>query len=433
MISAVFADKAGNIYDHPHLEMAACSGPQIVRVQEEDLVSLPEGSRLFFLPAREGIGWDSGKGGFATTRTASSGDRRRRGAAVSAFLPPGYTRTLLPAANHSKKGETLPLWSYTAMGWRKDHFVAAAVRTDPVDHSECKHYDDRLVLKGIDSRLRASPRNRLLKQLARCATEYHCFAAKNLFLGRWEAPLPTSPSCNSNCLGCISLQPSDCCPASQERIEFIPSVNEIVEVAVPHLEAAREAIVSFGQGCEGEPLMVASLLEQAIRKIRSQTDRGTIHLNTNGSNPDAVERLCRAGLDSIRISVNSAKGSLYGAYFRPRGYELAQVVESIRRAKAMGIFTSINLLVFPGVTDREDEVEAFLSLVKTTQLDMIQVRNLSIDPHLYLKIVPPEETRCIGIRKLLRLLREEFPRLELGYFNRPRELFGIRLCEKLSL
>ena len=432
MVLALFADKAGRIFDHPYLEMAGRSGHQIVRVKEEDLVPLPEGSRLFYLPGREALGWDSAKRTFEGTRTASLGDRRRRGLAVSAFLPPAYTRTSLPAATYEGKGKILPLWSYTAVGLGKDGLVAAAVRTDPVNHSEVCHYDDRVVLAEVDSRLQKAPRNRLLRQLARCATEYHCFAAKNLFLERWEAPLPTSPSCNANCLGCISLQPSDCCPASQERIQFVPSVEEVVEVGLSHLEAAKDGIVSFGQGCEGEPLMQALLLERSIRSIREKTGRGTINLNTNGSDPAAVERLCRAGLNSIRISLNSTHPDLYSAYFRPHKYGLDQVVESIHRAKAHGAFVAINLLVFPGVSDREGEVEGLFSLVERTQLDMIQMRNLSIDPDLYLRIIPPPKDPCIGIRGMLHLLRRNFPSLEIGYFNRPKELFGVRLCEQLT-
>jgi pyruvate-formate lyase-activating enzyme len=209
-------------------------------------------------------------------------------------------------------------------------------------------------------------------------------------------------------------------------------VEEVVEVAVPHLERVREGIVSFGQGCEGEPLMQATLLEKSIQQIRRETGRGTIHLNTNGSDPSAVERLCQAGLDSIRISLNSTNPSLYAAYFRPHGYGLNQVGESIRRAKDQGAFVSVNLLVFPGVTDRQDEVEGLLGLVERTGLDMIQMRNLSIDPDLYLRIIPFPADRGMGIRELLRLLRQEFPALEIGYFNRPKELFGSLLCQTLT-
>ncbi|MCK7474573.1 MAG: hypothetical protein MZV49_15640 [Rhodopseudomonas palustris] len=63
----------------------------------------------------------------------------------------------------------------------------------------------------MKARLKGHEDNPILAQLARCATEYHCLAAKNLFLGRWEAPLPVANSCNSACVGCLSWQPSTAC------------------------------------------------------------------------------------------------------------------------------------------------------------------------------------------------------------------------------
>ena len=88
-------------------------------------------------------------------------------------------------------------------------------------------------------------------------------------------------------------------------------------------------------------------------------------------------------------------------------------------------------MVFPGVTDREEEVEALLTLARETGLDMIQMRNLSIDPELYLTTVPPARGKCVGIRTVLRTIRREFPQVEIGYFNRPKELFGTLLCDTL--
>jgi len=76
--------------------------------------------------------------------------------------------------------------------------------------------------------------------------------------------------------------------------------------------------VSFGQGCEGEPLINGDLLCRAVRLVREKTIRGTINLNTNASRPQAVEKLVDAGLDSIRVSVNSFREVLYNAYYRPR-------------------------------------------------------------------------------------------------------------------
>jgi pyruvate-formate lyase-activating enzyme len=317
------------------------------------------------------------------------------------------------------------------VGWDGETFAAAAIRTDPMDHSAACHYDDRELLPQIKTRMGQAPENPILHQLVRCATEYHCLAAKNLFLGRWEAPLPVANSCNSACVGCISWQPSTACAASHERIRYSPGAQDVVEVALPFLSTVPEAIVSFGQGCEGEPLLQADIIVEAIRQIRQATDRGTINCNTNGSLPQRVEQIARAGLDSIRISLNSLLGPTYAAYYQPRFYRWEDVRESIRRAKGLGLYTTINYLVFPGVTDREEELEALLDLIREIRLDMIQMRNLSIDPDLYLRTVPPARGKCVGMRTVLRTIRREHPGVEIGYFNRPKELFGTRLCETL--
>jgi pyruvate-formate lyase-activating enzyme len=222
-------------------------------------------------------------------------------------------------------------------------------------------------------------------------------------------------------MGCISLQPSECCPASQERIPFVPTVDEVLGVALPHLEQAEDAIVSFGQGCEGEPLMQWRLLERSILKLREKTERGTINLNTNGSFPQRVERLCKAGLDSIRITLNSPHAKYYRRYHQPRRYTLEKVIDSLALAKEKGLYTSINLLVIPGFTDREKEVKGWVDLVRNTRLDLIQMRNLNIDPDFYLKEMGSGEG--LGIRRMIELLKAEIPSLQFGYFNRTKEHF----------
>ena len=58
--------------------------------------------------------------------------------------------------------------------------------------------------------------------------------------------------------------------------------------------------------------------------------------------------------------------------------------ESLKRARDAGVYSSINLLCFPGMIDREREVEALLAFVKETGLRLIQLRNLNIDPEVLL-------------------------------------------------
>ena len=402
--------------------MAGRSGDKIALPDCAELVPLPRGSQLFTLPGRFPVGWDEANHRFTSAERVKINGEEVDCTAVAAFLPPGYVRMWLPATRRRPKGPVLPLWAYSSVGWRGGRFWATGLLVDPNPHWNPKFFqDDRDLQKRVRVLLKENTRNRLLHQLSRCALEYHCFAAKNVFYRRWECPLPTSPVCNADCLGCISLQPSECCPASQERIGFVPTMEEVVEVALPHLERARDAIVSFGQGCEGEPILQWRLLEKSIRHLRERTDRGTINLNTNGSLPEKLMRLCQAGLDSVRVTLNSSRPRLFERYHRPRGFSMREAVASLTRAKEQGVYTSINLLVFPGVTDRGPEVEALMKLIRLTHLDLIQMRNLNIDPDLYLQAMG--KGKGIGISEMIRILKEEFPTLQFGYFNRTKERF----------
>jgi pyruvate-formate lyase-activating enzyme len=423
----ILSDPEGRVLDHPFLKMAGRSGDRIVLPPPSELVPLPMGSQLFTLPGRIPIGWDEERRSFTLSEKMRRGRKEIECTAVAAFLSPGYIRTLLPATQLRSKAHTLPLWAYSCVGWKDGRFWITGLLIDPNPHWNPKFFkNDRLLIRKVDSVLRKNPKNRLFRQLARCALEYHCFAAKNVFFRRWECPLPTSPSCNADCLGCISLQSSECCPASQERIDFIPTLDEVLGVASPHLEEAEDAIVSFGQGCEGEPLMQWRLLERSIQKLREKTDRGTINLNTNGSFPRRVRKLCDAGLDSIRVTLNSPHPKYFNRYHRPKGYTIEGVVDSLVLAKEMGIYTSINLLVLPGFTDREEEVEGWVELIRRTRLDLIQMRNLNIDPDLYLKEMGGGQG--IGVSKMIEILKREFPFLQFGYFNRTKETFYNSNC-----
>jgi len=420
--SLIFSDSEGKIFDHPHLKMAGRSGDRFVQPDPSEYVPLPRGSQLFTLPGRIPVGWDEDAETFRAVPKIKLGKKNLLCHAVSAFLPPGYVRTLLPATRLRAKAPVLPLWAYSSVGWREGKFWATGIRVDTNPHWDPKYFgDDNLLKKKVHFTLKKNFQNRLLVQLSRCALEYHCFAAKNVFFKRWECPLPTSPSCNASCLGCISLQPSECCPASMERIDFVPTLEEVAGVAVPHLKEAEDAIVSFGQGCEGEPLMQWQLLEKSIRKFREETDRGTINLNTNGSLPQKIRRLCEAGLDSLRVTLNSPHAKSYTRYHKPKGYRFEDVVKTLVIAKEQGIYTSINLLVFPGFTDRKGEIEGLIRLIHKTKINLIQMRNLNIDPDLYLREMG--EGEGVGIPRMMEILKGEFPHLQFGYFNRTKETF----------
>jgi pyruvate-formate lyase-activating enzyme len=421
----LFADDRGTVYDHPALLAAARTGDDVGPPTERP-VALPEGATLCLLPGRRPVGIDRETGAVTVVQEVKVGRRRIVPHAVGATLPPGYTRTLLPAAARpplAAVSETpiLPQWAYTAAGLGPDGPVVWAMRTDRRSHWDPSRHSTP-ELPGLVEAL-VGTGNPIYRQLARCALEWRCFTAQNTFYARDEGAIPSSASCNAACIGCLSEQDEGMPPSSHERITRPPTAEEMADLAVRHLEGATgRVMVSFGQGCEGEPLTRWKELERAIKLIRARTARGSIHANTNGSLPDALARLVDAGLDSVRISLNSASEDLYAAYYRPSGYRLPDVVRAIRTAKRKGAYVALNLLTFPGVTDREGEAERLCALVAATKVDQVQTRPLAIDPDVYMGIARGRGAAGapIGITALVRALRQARPGLVVGNFSRAK-------------
>ena len=413
----LYADGKGRIYEHPFYRMAGFSGIQPTPFQEEDLIPVPQFSKLFFIPDCPPIGLDPSTGEYRVVPEVRVSGTRIKCSAVAGFLEPGLVRGLLPAVDYSSKSYTLPTWAYTAVGFKEDRYWAVGFRIEYNHRWDPRHYDDRELVTALKAYQEEHPSGALVSHLVHCATENHCFAAKNLFLKRWEAPLPVSRGCNADCLGCLSLQGDTSCESSHQRISFRPTKEEIVSLAVRHLEEAPEAIVSFGQGCEGEPLTEFELIAESLKEIRRETKKGTLNLNTNGSRPERVRKIALSGLDSIRISLNSARPEFYRAYYGPKDYDFEDVVSSISLSKDLGLYTMINDLVFPGITDQEEEIEALLSLVRKTGVNFIHLKNLNIDPQLYVDRMPNTRSSGVGMKQMAGILQKEFPNLVLGYFN----------------
>ncbi|MDI3321640.1 radical SAM protein [Pinibacter soli] len=407
----LYSDGKGNIFEDTSLYVVGRSGWDAFAVPVEEWIELPEGGNLYELPGRRGIGID-----------VKTGEMRlcEKGWAVAAFIPPAHTGLYIAAYETMPDAPTLPLFCYTAAGWHNEKFYVPAVRIEKDIRQECAGYDQGKIEYGVEHIMKAYPHNRLIKHLAEnCCQTYHCPAARNFFLSRWECPVPSSPACNANCIGCISFQPEDeTIVSTQDRLTFKPTAEEIVEFTVPHLQTAPYPLISFGQGCEGEPLLMWETIRESIIEIRKHTERGSININTNGSKPNAVRALCEAGLNSIRVSTNSAREHIYTPYYRPNNYKFEDIIESLKVVRSFGGWTSINYFVFPGMTDSVEEYEALRKLIIDTDLSMIQWRNFNIDPDWYMGKIGVHETgEILGVKQLMELIHEEFPKVKFGYFN----------------
>ena len=293
----LYSDGNGNIFEDTSLYATGRAGWDAFPIPLDEWIELPDGGNLYELPGRRGIGID-----------VVTGEMRlcEKGWAVAAFIPPAHTGLYIAAYETLPDAPTLPLFCYTAAGWYNNKTYVPAVRIEKDIRQECAGYDSKKIETGTQQLLHNYPDNRLVKHLMEnCCMTYNCPAARNFSLSRWECPVPTSPACNANCVGCISFQPEEeTIVSTQDRLTFKPMAEEIVEFTVPHLMNAPFPIVSFGQGCEGEPLLMWETIRESILQIRKHTDRGSININTNGSKPDAVKALCEAGLNSIRVSTN---------------------------------------------------------------------------------------------------------------------------------
>jgi pyruvate-formate lyase-activating enzyme len=419
----VYADKDGQIFDHPDLVPLGRNGEFLTDIYEEELIPLPEGATLVSLPDTRALGVDP--------RTGKTVAVPGEATAVGALLPQGFTRLLLPGYAKREGAGTLPLFGYTAVVWKDDGFYVAAEQSDDPERWNPLTARDCEVEAAVKKITSLYPENRIWQHLTTCALEYGCLTSRNTFLERWEGALPVSSTCNAGCVGCISEQPEDApFPSPQVRMNFKPTVDEMVELMLHHLLQSQDehAIISFGQGCEGEPSTRGKDIAEAIRRVRAQTQRGFININTNAGLTDMIKLIVDAGLDLMRVSTISAIPEHYDAYYRPRLYGVDDVGRSLKYAADKGVYTSINYLIFPGVTDREEEIEAMIEFVNQNEVKLIQMRNLNIDPEYYLEFIPKARGELLGMKTMLEIFRNECPNTVIGSFTHipPEEFRRVR-------
>ena len=423
-VTAIVSNKAGEIFDLDGYVAVGMANSSIVPLTLDDTMNMPFGGELMLMPDRKPLLYNikSHRIEMLTKNPYIPGESIFP---VAAFNSPGYVATFVSAFKENKNAGFLPLFSYGAVGWHKGKFRTAVIRVDRERRQDLRLMKTEDVVTGLRKIQKEMPDNRLAKHLEKCAMEYGCPAAKNFFLGRYEAPLPTSKHCNAQCLGCLSLQKNSEIPNSQDRIDFKPSSKEIADIALYHIKRVKQSVVSFGQGCEGDPLLAADVIEPAIKEIRSKTRQGTINMNTNGSKPEILKTLFAVGLDSIRISLNSVRKNCYDAYFRPIGYTFVDVIKSIELALKKKKFVSINYLNCPGFTDTPEEMEALINFIGRQPIHMIQWRNLNFDPLRYWKLMSDAADlgTPVGMHRIIQQVKESFPDVKHGYFNPPKEKF----------
>ena len=414
MASLIFARPDGQWFDFPPLQMAASAGEKVLLPSKSQLIPLPEGATLTLMPCSAPVGFDPENGEFLCLDENPYKKKSEPVYAVAALLPQGFTRLLCPAA--VIEGDPLPILGYTAVGLDKGRLVVAAMATDEHKRWHPRYFNTEELPRLVAERQREFPGNKVIEQLSRCSLEYGCFTAQNIMYRRWEGGLPVSPACNAACLACLSEQEEGGPESPQQRIKSCPQAEDIAAVAIAHLKQAEEPMVSFGQGCEGEPSLAWPQICESIKLIRAATDRGLININTNAGNTKAIAAILDAGIDSMRVSLFSGIAEDYAAYHRPRDYTLEDVCASLRLAQQHQVPVAFNLLTYPGFTDDMRQIEAVADLIERYDIAQVQLRNLNCDPRLMNDFC--HGCKPIGIKEMVRLLEQRFPRLSIGSYSR---------------
>ncbi|MDP9320591.1 MAG: hypothetical protein M3P16_05810, partial [Chloroflexota bacterium] len=273
MLQAVHSDRSGRVVVSADYGATALDGA--VPVALDRTIPLPAGAELVPLADRAAVGLDR------RGQPRSLGPARW---ALAALLGPGHVRTHLPSVEAAPDADALEPLAYAAVAadGRGELVVAAmelGITSTPAPAD---------VTTAITARLRAEPSNTLLRQLARCAREYHCAAARNAFLGQGECALPLGAPANDEAAPVVALR------RREERAPLDPvalrvSADDAAAVAIAHL-ASGGTSVSFGHACEGEPLERIRDLADVTSRVRQASSTAEIVLRTSGSSASATGR-----------------------------------------------------------------------------------------------------------------------------------------------
>jgi len=156
--------------------------------------------------------------------------------------------------------------------------------------------------------------------------------------GKWQ--------CNQKCTFCYA--------AGQKMSNTKELTTEQWKEVINRLDAAKVPMVTF---TGGEPTM-----RQDIAELVGYAKKMVTRLNTNGVNltPELVQKLKKAGLDSVQVTLYSHDENIHNALVGSEHY--ADTIQGIRNAVAAGLDISINTPLCKKNADYENTLNLIYSM-----------------------------------------------------------------------
>ncbi len=364
MYAAVHTDRSGRVFVSADYAAAVSDGAAVVQMPAA--LALPAGAELVPLPDREAIAFDR------------RGQRRGLGTArwaIGALLPQGTLRTWLPAYTRPRSTGPLPPRPYAAVGADESgSLVVAAIRVG--ERAPPAQVDEGRLATRVNDALRAHPSNVALRHLVRCAREKGCRSARESFSGG-ERIVPVGSDRNDAPPEGVAIDPEPC---RRDGRVFPATARDLAELALAHLgDGAAE--VTFGGACDGEPLLAARVVSDAVARVRGERPTARVVLRSNASVGAALARVCAAGVGALRVRLVSARPETYEWFHGPIGYRWTDVLTSLRIAGDAGTDVTIEALVLPGLFDRVTENDALIELLGSLPaVSVLRLADLGVDP-----------------------------------------------------
>ena len=119
LLTALVADQAGEIFELDGYAAVGMAGPWLEPLSREQTCNMPYGSELMYLPDRKPVLLNINTG-LLETLSENPYAPGENIFPVAAFNSPGYVLTRVSAYRETRMAQTLPLFSYGAVGWHNN-------------------------------------------------------------------------------------------------------------------------------------------------------------------------------------------------------------------------------------------------------------------------------------------------------------------------
>lgn len=379
----LFADKNGNIYDHPTLKMTGKTNSFDIVPYETELTELPSKHKINFLEGAVPLGYDQEKarivefeGGFPVYITP----------------PKGYIRVLMPSFKMLKNTNMLHE-EYTAVGFTDDTFYFPGIKVDILteDITEILSFKD--IIAKFDQ-----TNNRLIKNFLKMSRKT---------FGEVETLTPFGNE--------IILD-----------FKYLGEVksSEIYELIDIYCREQKLPVVTFRNVSSSENSF-DSFIE--VLRLCSKLSPLTINVD-NPILPNAqIKKILEYQPHSITIPLISPSDS-----FLVKNVSLAlglgekhndnvQKITEIFEKYGTHIF--INLLTLPGFTDRSGNVQNIVDFLNTYRINSLKLSNMKTDISTVFQGEESLKEELLGIRTMLKMLKKSCKGLRFSVFGRHKDFF----------